>query len=179
MIDSVNAEVEKLEDLVGVASYAACLSFSRRLAFLNFANFARRVVVPLGQYPYRLLLLAKAKPNVACDERKAVCREILPADDSLLHINPLKVKVLFRRQLEEGARDGTIGVSLWVPIRLVCLKFNGSSQEMEAVSKFIKNACKHHFAHVRCKDPSRNNETSSKNCTINLWRCFNARVVRA
>eukprot|EP00959_Pyramimonas_sp_CCMP1952_P142748 2988560-Pyramimonas_sp.AAC.1 len=52
------------------------------------------------------------------------------------------MKCLFRPQLEECARDGTLGCSLWVPIRLVCMKLTGSTQEMEALNKLVKMACK-------------------------------------
>ena len=142
MIDSVHTSCEKLEDVIGVGSYTKCYTFAKKLAFLNFVNFYRRVVYPLSKHPYRLLLLAKARPNVECDERRIVCREVLSASNESLHCNALKIKMLFRSQLEQCAVTGCLGVSLWVPIRLVCLKLSGSSQEMEAVNKLIKNACK-------------------------------------
>ena len=116
--------------------------FAKSLCWRNFADFQRRVLDPMGKMPLRLLLLAKLAPGEVCSERKDLCADMISMDERDMHITALKIRTLFRPIIESCARDGMLCTTLWVPIRIVCEKLTGSSQDMEMLNKLIKNGCK-------------------------------------
>eukprot|EP00959_Pyramimonas_sp_CCMP1952_P420581 8810053-Pyramimonas_sp.AAC.2 len=51
-------------------------------------------------------------------------------------------KVIFLSELERCRCDGTLGMVLWAPLRLVAKVFSCSNQAMESLAKLAKNGCK-------------------------------------
>ena len=91
------------------------------------------------RYPERFLLLAKEPPGVACNLRRAVCAEMLSINEADAEINVLKLRVLFRQQLQRCADTGLICTYLHGLILSICQRWVGDTQAIEGLNSILKN----------------------------------------
>ena len=89
-------------------------------------------------YPAQLLWLSYNDPEVPCERRQAVSKFILETNDVALEMNTLRLKELFRVDLQQASMSGTIGINLFLLMRLIALRWRCDTQYIEDVNSVIK-----------------------------------------
>ena len=84
----------------------------------------------LDEFPYKLVLLVKSAAHVACETRKAVCRDLLATPIKKLHQLALEVVVVFRKEIAEGADTGKLPGVLFAILSSVSFAWRADSQEV-------------------------------------------------
>ena len=119
-----------VEHAICVASLNAC------------AEFYLRVCAPVLEQSKQLLILAKEKPHVECDDRKHFCKTVMAAPLDFLHATVLKVRIMFGPALvrcaHTGILDGHDGNMLWHKTEQIARLFKGDSQNIEGLNNTLK-----------------------------------------
>ena len=143
MLDKRHTCWEPILDETPALDLISYTAFNVSLALRQFGNFDRRIRKVMQSDPLRLLWLAQAPANSPRPKRRALCNGILNSDEGTLHITTLKLKIVFLEELQSCAvGDGKLSMVLWAPLRLIALKFTGTSQAMEGINSLVKSACK-------------------------------------
>lgn len=100
------------------------------------ADFQRRIVARLAEYPFCLLWLAKEEPTKVCHRRKAVAVDLLSRDD--LDPNARKLRQLFEAQLQETSETGLLDRTLWTHVRALAMMWRCGTEEIESINSLIK-----------------------------------------
>eukprot|EP00959_Pyramimonas_sp_CCMP1952_P297146 6216454-Pyramimonas_sp.AAC.1 len=80
------------------------------------SDFDRRVITPFRSFPFKILNLVKEPCADPCQCRRDTCRDMLVTPDDQLPNTIVKIKLMFRDLIEEGARTGMISMRLWAPL---------------------------------------------------------------
>ncbi len=108
------------------------------LALLNELEFAERILKRVTSFPLKLLLFAKQRPEVPCDERRALSDEILSLPNEHLEINCAKLRAFARPVLQMCAVDGTIPGRFYEIWLNVARDFQGDTEAMEGLNRVMK-----------------------------------------
>ena len=82
--------------------------------------------------------LQKSRPNVPCEHRHRVAREILAADPSDLEVNALKVRNLCPHDMRQAAETGMCGSKLYSIAKTIAYKSIAGIEELEGLNNLIK-----------------------------------------
>jgi len=106
-----------------------CIESGNLLCFISSSK-SRRIRKTMQSDPLQLLWLAKEPADIPCPKRKKLCNDILNSDERALHSTTLKLKVVFIDELRScaGIGDGKLSMVIWAPLRLIAVKFTGTSQ---------------------------------------------------
>ena len=80
----------------------------------------------------------KSRPNVPCEHRQRVAREILAKDPADLEANALKVRNLCPHDLQQAKETGTCGLKLYSISKTIAYKAIANIEELEGLNNLIK-----------------------------------------
>ena len=100
------SEWEDVLDRTPIEHLESVMVLIRELTTHNLAQFHMRVMSQLSIDKLGLLLLAKTDPTTADEGRRRLCLELLSTSDNSLNVTALKIKTLFKTELEQAVADG-------------------------------------------------------------------------
>ena len=123
-------------------------------------EYNRRVLVPLSQFPYRLLFLVYAPSWQPCEHRRQVCKDILETlnKGGELEYNCRLLCTHFCSELKHGASTGLFEPFLHLFFRTVRRRWMTDSQKQESDNSIIK--------HIMKRGPTTSNPTLSHRLQI-------------
>ncbi len=106
----------------------------------HLTDYEMRILRPLSGLEYQMLWLAESPPEVEKTKRADVCRAILACRDNDVHINVLKLKYCFFRELQYGvASGGRIPATLYTIMRAIACAWRADTQDIESINSLIKD----------------------------------------
>jgi hypothetical protein len=127
--------------LSDAASEARLMTAVTKLTLHVLCDFDRRVTTRLESMPYLLLWLAYSSPTEECQSRLRVVTMMLNTDDEILHRTAVKIKRVFRKELDDClGTNGRLSSRLYSPMRIVANEWKADTQEIEGIMNLIKLA---------------------------------------
>ena len=111
----------------------------QHLTLRQVVDFDRRIVERCESLPLKVLQLGKSPPEMSCDARQQLCRELLVSTD---HGEVHKLVRLFRADIQNCADHGTLAFPCFAMIRSMCNSWSCQVQGMEGINSLMLLACK-------------------------------------
>lgn len=108
------------------------------LLFQSSSSFDRRVVAPLGSLPFAILSMGRVRHDLPDERRKQVAKLLLETPVNLLDVNSLKIRNIFKADLELARKSGKLGLRLFITIKSMRRVWKAEIRENERLNKQLK-----------------------------------------
>eukprot|EP00973_Karenia_brevis_P073016 10141475-Karenia_brevis.AAC.1 len=104
------------------------------------SDYKRRILHTTQRYPSLLAWLVFQSPDADCPNRRRCASDLLDMIGNHAHadVTARKLAIIFRQELEEARRHGTLDVELYDLIYELCNKWDLSSQLVEGAHNTLK-----------------------------------------
>jgi hypothetical protein len=117
----------------------ACLSSVVMHTIEGAADYQRRLISRINEFPLRLFLLVYSRPHVACEYRQAVCEELCNLSVESIHDQTtVKIKIVFRAEIEQARIRGTLCREFFELIMSIARRWDLDTQHIEGAVSTLK-----------------------------------------